>query len=275
MTWHSIALGLATFAGLGLLYGVSVALFSPLRKIPGPVAARFTNLFHLNHIHHKCFHYENKALHNNYRPLLYLNENLISIDDPRALKPIYEVGSRFPKSDWYTAWIAPGPNGHKGGREWNVRRHGDKAEVWEKGTTRDFLDRLLDKHEDNPDKTTMYHVFLVGLANINAGSDTTAATKLREEIDSFTAQGQLSARLTFKETQRMPYLDAVVKEALRLHSAVGLPLWRVVPQGGLDIAGQYLPAGTNVGINAWVAHFNEGVWGDDARQFRPERWLEA
>lgn len=51
----------------------------------------------------------------------------------------------------------------------------------------------------------------------------------------------------------MPYLDAVVKEALRLHAAVGLPLWRAVPEGGAEIAGQYLPAGTKVGTNAWVA----------------------
>lgn len=153
--------------------------------------------------------------------------------------------------------------------ERQLREPGDKTKAQEEGVTRDFLDRLLDQHEANPEKTTMYHVFLVGLANINAGSDTTATSlagilycllktprvlaKLKEEIESFTAKGQLSAHPTFKETQRMPYFDAVVKEALRLHSAVGLPLWRVVPEGGVDIAGQYLPAGTNVGINAWVA----------------------
>lgn len=207
--------------------------------------------------------------------------------------------------------------------ERQLREPVDKIKAQAEGVTRDFLDRLLDQHEENPEKTTMYHVFLVGLANINAGSDTTATslsgilyyllknsrvlTKLREEIDDFTARGQLSAHPTFKETQRMPYLDAVVKEALRLHSAVGLPLWRVVPDGGVEIAGQYLPAGTNVGINAWVAvsffsrhflslvspvssvpllarveanlwisqHLNEEVWGNDAKQFRPERWLEA
>lgn len=32
---------------------------------------------------------------------------------------------------------------------------------------------------------------------------------------------------------------------------------------------------TNVGINAWVAHRNTTIFGDDADQFRPERWLEA
>lgn len=89
MTWHIIALGLATFAGLGLLYALSVALFSPLRKVPGPVAARFTNLFYLDRVRHGRFHYENKTLHGKYGPVLRLGENLVSIDDPRALKTIY------------------------------------------------------------------------------------------------------------------------------------------------------------------------------------------
>jgi cytochrome P450 len=153
--------------------------------------------------------------------------------------------------------------------ERQLAKSSEEKKAREEGVTKDFLDRLLDQHEDNPDKTTMYHVFLVGLANINAGSDTTATSlsgilyyllktprvlaKLKEEIESFTASGQLSANPTFKETQRMPYFDVVVKEALRLHSAVGLPLWRVVPEGGVDMAGHYLPAGTKVGINAWVA----------------------
>ena len=73
----------------------------------------------------------------------------------------------------------------------------------------------------------------------------------------------------------MPYLQAVIKEAMRLHPATGLPLWRVVPDGGAEISGQYFPAGAVIGLNTWVAHYNEDVFGADAKQFRPERWLEA
>lgn len=159
------------------------------------------------------------------------------------------------------------------------------------GTPRDFLDRLWDKHDENPEKYSQLHIFLVGLSNITAGSDTTASTlsgllylllsnprvlaKLKEEVREYTASGRLSAHPTFKECQAMPYLDAVLKESLRLHSAVGLPLWRIVPEGGAEIAGQFLPEGTNVGLNAWVAHRNQTIWGSDAEEFRPERWLEA
>jgi cytochrome P450 len=62
---------------------------------------------------------------------------------------------------------------------------------------------------------------------------------------------------------------------MRLHAAVGLPLWRVVPDGGTEIAGKYFPAGTVIGLNPWVAHYNEDIFGPDAKEFRPERWLEA
>lgn len=52
-------------------------------------------------------------------------------------------------------------------------------------------------------------------------------------------------------------------------------LERIVPQGGLTLHGHYLPAGTIVGINAWVVHYDEDVFGDDVHEFRPERWEES
>jgi cytochrome P450 len=41
----------------------------------------------------------------------------------------------------------------------------------------------------------------------------------------------------------MPYLQAVMKEALRVHPATGYPMFRVVPQGGEVLAGQFFPEG--------------------------------
>ncbi len=161
----------------------------------------------------------------------------------------------------------------------------------EGGKTPDFLDRLLEQHEQDPQKTNSYHVRSMGISNIIAGSDTTAVSldaslylllknprvlaKLREELADFAARGLLSERITFKESQELPYFQAIMKEALRMHSAVGLPLWRVVPEGGVEIAGQYFPPETVVGLNCWTAHYNQEVFGPDADKFRPERWSEA
>lgn len=85
----------------------------------------------------------------------------------------------------------------------------------------------------------------------------------------------MNRRTTFKDSQEMPYLQAVLKEALRLHPATGLPLWRVVPEGGVQIGDHWLPPGSNVGVNTWVAHYDKNVFGEDAATFRPERWLDA
>lgn len=156
----------------------------------------------------------------------------------------------------------------------------------------DFVDKLLVQNEEDPTKVTAYHVFMMGLSNIIAGSDTTAISlaaimyylvrtpaamaKLREEVEQCAAGGKFSTgHLRFQDSRDMPYLQAVMKEALRLHAATGLPLWRDVVEGGLEMNGIYFPEGTTVGLNTWCAHYNEQVFGPDASEFRPERWLEA
>ncbi|KAI4203818.1 MAG: hypothetical protein LQ348_001384 [Seirophora lacunosa] len=52
------------------------------------------------------------------------------------------------------------------------------------------------------------------------------------------------------------------------------PLPRVVPKGGAEICGYYLPEGTNVGILPWSFLARTDLFGTDVRAFRPERWLE-
>jgi len=156
----------------------------------------------------------------------------------------------------------------------------------------DFLEKLMIANQADPEKVTPAHVFLIGMGNIIAGSDTTAVSlstilynllkyphtmkKLRQEIADFEDQGRCGKPdVSFRQSQDMPYLQAVIKEALRICPATGLPLWRVVPEGGAEICGHYFPAGTTVGINTWCAHYNEDVFGPDAAIFRPESWLET
>lgn len=69
--------------------------------------------------------------------------------------------------------------------------------------------------------------------------------------------------------------QATMKEAMRMHPAVGFPLERFVPAEGAEVCGVMLPAGTNISISAPVVHMNTDVFGIDAAEFRPERWLEA
>jgi cytochrome P450 len=76
--------------------------------------------------------------------------------------------------------------------------------------------------------------------------------------------------------ESLPYLGAVIKEALRLHPPVGLGLERTVPDTGLQLKNQPLiPSGTQVSVCAWVVHLDHEIFGHDSGDFVPERWLRA
>ncbi|KAJ4152431.1 hypothetical protein NW754_004226 [Fusarium falciforme] len=154
----------------------------------------------------------------------------------------------------------------------------------------DFITKFLRIHNQEPSKITKDDISTVCVMNVGAGSDTTSIAftaalfylvkypsglgRLLEEIKVFEARGLISDPISFSEAQKMPYAQAVIKEALRMHPATGLILGRVVPPAGATLAGQYFPPGTIVGINSWVAHANPDVFGPDVDIFRPERWLE-
>ncbi|KAL6154177.1 hypothetical protein ACJQWK_01907 [Exserohilum turcicum] len=151
----------------------------------------------------------------------------------------------------------------------------------------DFIDKLLPLESEG--KITRMDTIDACGGNIAAGSDTTAISltatfaylamnpvalaKLRDELDKATSNGTLSDPATFQEAQKLPYLHAVIYESLRMHSAVGAPMARVIGKEGATLAGQYFPPGTEVGVNPWVAHYNTDIFGPDAAKFVPERWL--
>ena len=98
--------------------------------------------------------------------------------------------------------------------------------------------------------------------------------KLQAEIDNAADTGKISRPISDREARALPYLNAVIKEAMRLHSSVGLLLERHVPAGGATICGKYIPGGTIVGVNPWVLQHDPAVY-PDPHAFKPERWLEA
>ncbi|ETS76877.1 hypothetical protein PFICI_10751 [Pestalotiopsis fici W106-1] len=154
------------------------------------------------------------------------------------------------------------------------------------GKATDFLTKFYAQHTRIPDTFTTTHIMVACVQNMAAGSDTVGNSlsaiiyyllksppclqRLREELDRYQI---VEKKVKFKDTQSMVYLQAVIKEALRLHPAAALPLERVVPEGGATISGRFFPEGTIVAINPWVEHRNTALFGNDADEFRPERWL--
>jgi cytochrome P450 len=112
---------------------------------------------------------------------------------------------------------------------------------------------------------------VLGTVVYHLGQHPAVVTKLQEELDA----AKLSLPPTFAAVQSLPYLTAVLKEALRIHPIMAFLSRRVVPPGsGLEIPdGRVLPPGTIVGISPWLTHFDEGTFGNDAKEFKPSRWL--
>ena len=104
--------------------------------------------------------------------------------------------------------------------------------------------------------------------------DRSVYEELRKEVDQAVETGKLSEFPSYSEVVQLPLLKATIKEALRLHPAVGFTMPRVVGQAGIELLGMYIPPGWKVGMNAAVVGRDEGVYGTDANTFRPERWIE-
>ncbi|KAL1643020.1 hypothetical protein SLS61_009408 [Didymella pomorum] len=93
--------------------------------------------------------------------------------------------------------------------------------------------------------------------------------KLKQEVEKNAALGAQA-----EDVQALPYLTAVVREALRLSMANPTRLPHVVPLGGWTFKGAFFPAGSIVGCSAYELHFNSSVF-PMPHEFRPERWLDA
>ena len=89
------------------------------------------------------------------------------------------------------------------------------------------------------------------------------------------ANGKLSVPVAYADAVNLPYLKACINEGMRLHPSVGLLMPRVVPAGGATISGFHFPEGYRVGINPAVVHYDKQIFGQDADDFNPDRWIEG
>ncbi|KAF7972145.1 hypothetical protein HWV62_11119 [Athelia sp. TMB] len=97
--------------------------------------------------------------------------------------------------------------------------------------------------------------------------------RLRDEI---CASRSRDGDLDYKELDGLPYLDAVIRETLRLSARKDtmLPLSR--PIVGLDGTHIYeipVPNGTRITVAIMRANRDPDIWGEDAQEWKPERWL--
>jgi cytochrome P450 len=66
-----------------------------------------------------------------------------------------------------------------------------------------------------------------------------------------------------------------MKGASRLLSSTGVSMSRIAPAQGITLSGYYIPAGCGIGVNLQTVQHDKKLFGEDAMQFRPERWHES
>eukprot|EP01018_Ginkgo_biloba_P040222 Gb_16073 [translate_table: standard] len=151
---------------------------------------------------------------------------------------------------------------------------------------RDFVDVLLAVSKDNDMeiKLTRDNIKAIILDLLVAGTDTSSnvlewamsevlknpslTKKLQEELERVVGHDR---KLEECDLPRLQYLEAVVKETMRLHPPVPLLLPHESSES-CTVSGYELPRKTRVLINAWAIARDPKLW-DDAEIFKPDRFV--
>ncbi|KAH9329363.1 hypothetical protein KI387_001471 [Taxus chinensis] len=150
----------------------------------------------------------------------------------------------------------------------------------------DFVDVLLslqghDKLHDDDMVALLWEMIFRGTETIALVIEwTMAELVLNQEIQSrVRAEVELVVKdrgvVGEEEITRLPYLQAVVKESLRMHPPGPLLSWSRLCTEDVDIAaadGMRVPAGTTAMVNMWSITHDPDIW-DSPHQFRPERFV--
>jgi cytochrome P450 len=94
--------------------------------------------------------------------------------------------------------------------------------------------------------------------------------KAHRELDEVV--GGNSQAVTESAAPSLHYLQALLKEALRMHPPGPLLSWRHMAISDTYVDGHLVPAGTTAMVNQWAISRDPEVW-DAPLEFRPERFL--
>ncbi|KAK4038486.1 cytochrome P450 [Parachaetomium inaequale] len=73
--------------------------------------------------------------------------------------------------------------------------------------------------------------------------------------------------------KQMPYLNGIMYETLRLYPTVPVTFREALRD--TRIGEQFIPQGTEMVVSIWQINRSPNIWGADAGEFRPERWINA
>ncbi|KAI1840576.1 hypothetical protein JX266_013240 [Neoarthrinium moseri] len=151
----------------------------------------------------------------------------------------------------------------------------------------DFWTYISRQNEQKEGSMSVQEMEVNAALLIPAGSDTIATTvsgclylllkhpntlaRLRKELeDEFVSEKDI----TMARLAALPYIRAVVEEALRMYPPISGELRRVVPREGAVVCGHFIPGNTIISVYAFAACDNPANFARP-KQFTPERWLQT
>ncbi|XP_055298007.1 probable cytochrome P450 313a4 [Sitodiplosis mosellana] len=166
-------------------------------------------------------------------------------------------------------------------------------EIREKGI--DYLDKIKEENTASPiekclmleqsgifdHQTVLDHLRLFFIGGVDTSSITVFGTLLMlamnqnhqelvvEELRSVFESADCD--VTHDHLARMPYLERVIKESMRLIPPI--PFIARKPSADIEVARGTIPKGANVIINIMHLHRNPKIWGENATEFDPDRFL--
>ncbi|KAM0015472.1 putative ferruginol synthase [Helianthus debilis subsp. tardiflorus] len=212
-----------------------------------------------------------------------------------AVKTVMKMTGKFNIADLFPVLKPLDPQ--------NIRKHGKAAYGWLDKVTEgfiterlknresklprfgDMLDSLLDYSESNEAEFTLKHIKILLVELFLAGTETSSNTtewamtelllnpdmfsRVREEVS--TTVGE-NGKIQEAKLLDLPYLQAVIKETMRLHLAVPL----LVPhktETEVKLGEYIVPKNTQILVNAWAMARDPKYW-ENPMTFKPERFLE-
>ncbi|RXN08410.1 steroid 17-alpha-hydroxylase 17,20 lyase-like protein [Labeo rohita] len=150
------------------------------------------------------------------------------------------------------------------------------------GEPRDLLDALLIgqmKGSGGEDDITEDHVLMTAAEAFGAGVETTSTTllwtiafllhhpqeRVHSELDERVGRDR---PLSLSDRSRLPFLDAVLCEVMRIRPVSPVLIPHVAMQD-TSLGGHSVPKGTRVLVNMWAIHHDPKYW-DEPDQFRPD-----
>jgi hypothetical protein len=212
------------------------------------------------------------------------------ISTQEMLLPVFEWLSAIPtlskiaKSPWIAPYVMPKPTDKEGlgymmgiAKKTVDQRFG-ASKVKQNDMLGSFIKHGLDQKQAE----------LEAALQVIVGTDTTVTSlravtmyvitnpqvyaKLQAELDAANLSNPI---ITDNEARELPYLQACIKEGMRVFPPVTGLFSKRVPKEGDVIHGKFIPGGTDIAYSAWDFYKDPKIFGADAEVFRPERWLEA